>query len=708
MEPAIEKNFKLPIILIKLLDNDNLLVVDSKTTIRFLESKKFGVVAGFKGNISHMRYKTKVVAFSSDASYFGALSSDARAARLYNVKSKKTIAKIDRHQGEISCIGIDPKNRYMFSCGDDGKTFAIDIKTGKIVFTLPIHKDTINDVAFSSNGQWVATASYDRRISVFNIATLTPKHMLKAHSAPVMKLQFLSQHRLLSIDKNSKAIIWDIYTGSVLARLEGIHDNVTQIALDSEERFLFLATELGYVLVYELQNYTLLSAKYIKLKSCITALCFCVTNQNLVIGTESGELLFYDLFEDEVELKKLLQAQKYDLIQEYVDKNPLLQYTKVYKLVSKLWEQTLERAKLSLQKNDKQTAKELFDKFKNIPAKNTIMKKIIKEYSEFDRFATAIKQGKISLAYGIANAYPSYKESKLFKTLEAHWKKVFVAAQKYALEPRSMEKARELLLPYRGISEKTPLIQELFTQGDLYKRFKVAIGQKDFKIAFELVKQHPFLKEFPEYDALLKFGDSLYIKSQKFMQEGDTHSAVKILRTLVDFTEFSQEAKELLYDVESYQKFFNAIEDEDMQLAYNLLDSLDNLMDTEDGQKLQDQWNKDFNKAKLFAAKGDVIGVKKALENYMNISSKNISLAFIFGLCYIVQLENALYDKKDQRVLENGIKNYILYFGIDERIENFFDMFKKHYAQTKLNLELQTKGSASMWKPAMIVNSILE
>ncbi len=708
MEPAIEKNFKLPIILVQSLDNENLLVVDSKTTIRFLESKKFGVVSGFKGNISHMRYKTRVVAFSSDATYFGALSSDCRVARLYNVKSKKTIAKIDRHQGEISCIGIDPKNRYMLSCGDDGKTFAIDIKTGKIVFTLPIHKDTINDVAFSSNAQWVATASYDRRISVFNIATLTPKHMLKAHSAPVMKLQFLSEHRLLSIDKNSKAIIWDIYSGSVLARLEGIHDNVTQIALDSEDRFVFLGTELGYILVYELKDYTLLSGKYIKLKASITALCFCASNQNLVIGTDNGDLLFYDLFEDEVKLKKLLQAQKYDVIQEYIDKNPLLEYTKVYKLVSKLWEQTVERAKLSLQKNDKQTAKELFDKFKNIPAKNTIMQKIIKEYSEFDRFTTAVKQGKISLAYAIANAYPSYKESKLFKTLEAHWKKVFIAAQKYALEPRTMEKAREILLPYRGISEKTPLIQELFTQGDLYKRFKVAVGQKDFKIAFELVKQHPFLKEFPEYDALLKFGDSLYIKSQKFMQEGDTHSAVKILRVLVDFTEFSKEAKQLLYNVESYQKFFNAIEDEDMQLAYKFLDSLDNLMDTEDGQKLQEQWNNDFNKANLYAAKGDVASVKKALEKYMNISSKNISLASVFGLCYIVQLENALSAKKDQRVLEAGIKNYILYFGIDERIEAFFDMFKKHYPQTKLNLELQTKGSANMWKPAMIVNSILE
>ncbi len=708
MNAAIEKNLQLPIILIQVLDNGNLLVVDSKTTIRFLDKEKLNVVAGFKANIAHARYKTKVLSFSTDGSYFSSLSADCRSARLYNVKTKKTVAKIDRHQGEISCVGIDPKNRYMFSCGDDGKTFAIDIHTGKMVFTLPIHKDTINDVAFSTNGQWVATASYDRRVSVFNIATLTPKHLLKSHSAPVVKLQFLSEHRLLSIDKNAKAIVWNIYDGSIVARLEGIHDNVTQIAVDGDNRFVFMGTELGYIMVYELENYTLLSGKYIKLDSTITALCFRDSSKDLIVGTQKGDLLFYDIYAEEKELKELLNAQKYDVIQEYVDNNPLLEYTKVYQMVSKIWEKTVQKARLSLQKNDEQTAKELFEKFKNIPAKNTIMRKIIKEYAEFNRFVTAAKQGKISLAYAIANAHPDYKNSKIFKSLELNWKKIFVVAQKYALEPRTIEKARELLLPYRGISEKTALIQELFSQGDLYKRFKVAVGQKDFKVAFELLKQHPFLKEFPEYDALMKYGDSLYIKSQKFLQEGDTHSAVKVLRILLDFTDFSKEAKELLYNVEAYQKFFNAIEDEDMQLAYNLLDSLDNLMDTEDGQKLQEQWNSDFNKANLYAAKADLSSVKSTLQSYMQISSKNISLASVFGLCYIVQLENALRDKKEQRVIENGIKNYILYFGVDERIETFFVLFKEKYPQSKLNLELQTKGSSSMWKPAMIVNSILD
>ena len=63
----------------------------------------------------------------------------------------------------------------MFSCGEDGLTFGVDIKSAQLAFTLPRHIDTINDIAFSKSGQWVATASYDKNIAIFNLITMTPK-----------------------------------------------------------------------------------------------------------------------------------------------------------------------------------------------------------------------------------------------------------------------------------------------------------------------------------------------------------------------------------------------------------------------------------------------------------------------------------------------------------------------------------------------------
>lgn len=703
-----EVNFKEAIIEIKILDDGSLLVVDSKTTVRYLDKETLKLLKGFKVNINHLRFKTKVIDFSSDGNYFGVLGSTCSETRLYNAKTKKAIAKVDRHQGEVSCVGIEPKNRYLFSCGDDGKTFAINIKTRKLAFTLPIHTDTVTDIVFSRDAQWIATASYDKKIQIFDMLTMSRKHRLIGHTGAVTKLHFFSNHRLFSIDKRSNAIVWDYNKGKVIKRLEGVHDDVLAVSISSDNKFVFLGTQLGYIIVYELETYTLLTKKYIKLSSSITALCFDEEKESLIVATQKGDIYFYHIYEGIDYLRELLKEQAYDVIQRYIDKNPLLEYTQIYQIITNLWEVTVKKAKISLERGDRDAAINLFIHFKNIPSKNTIMKNIMSEYEEFEKFKQLAKDEKLSLAYSLASKHPMYKDSKIYKNLEVIWKNRLNKAQKYAIDPKGSREARELLAPYRGIAIKTKLIQELFNQSEVYKRFCIAIGQKDFRVSFELIKQHPFLKELSDYDKLMQYGDSLYIQSRKYIDSDDTHLATKILRILVDFGDFSDDAQELIVEIENRQKFYNAIKEEKLGIAYNLLALDANLQETDNGKKLQKEWNEDVMKADEYALLGDVDALNRVVEKYKKISSKTKALGNIYGWCYMTQLEHAVEQKKEQQYIENGVKNYILYFGVQEQIESFFNIFKKSYPHTKLNLELQTKGSLDMWRPSMIVKSILE
>ncbi len=708
MELVNSKSVVKPIILIKILEDTRLLVIDAQTTVRYFKTETLELSGGFKVGVHHLHYKTSVVASSTDGKYLASLSADCKEARLYNTVSKKIISKVDRNQGEVSCVGIDPLSRYMFSCGDDGKTFAIDVKSGKLVFTLPHHADTINDIAFSKNSNWVATASYDRKISLFNLVTMAPKDKLIAHSAPVMKLKFFAKNKLVSIDKKSVAIIWNIHTGKVLHRLEGIHDDVTQMVVSADEQFLFLGTALGYILLYDLHTYELISGKYIKMVSPITALEYDAALNYLLIGTDDGFLMQYNIYENEEKLKELLRKKDFNSTEKLVNKNPVLAYTKVYNLMSNLWENTLKQAKIALQNGDKNKALLLFKQFKDIPSKNSIIQKLFKDYAEFNKFLNFVKEGKLALAYNMANTYHVYKESNAYKALEEKWKKTFIKAQKYILDPKGMQKAKDILAPYRGISEKTKFIQEILTKGEIYRRFKMAIGQKEFRICFELVKRHPFLKEFPEYDALIRYGDTLYIKAHTYIQENDMHSALRMLAVLKNFIDFSEEAEELIKEVEAKQKFFGAVNEDDVATAYNMMALSEDLLETDDGKILQKEWNSDVGIANKYASTGNVAGVYTTLKKYIKIESKYMALATVFGWCYIVQLETALQENMQQTKLEKGIKSYILNFGIQDQIEDFFVSFKNKYPNSKLNFEFLQKGSFSMWRPSMIVKSILD
>ncbi|MEA1982325.1 MAG: hypothetical protein U9N39_02175 [Campylobacterota bacterium] len=702
------KALKKPIVLLRMLDDGRVLVVDNETTIRYLKRDDLSTINGFKVNIHHQRYKTHVVAFSNDGDYFATLSATCKESKLYNAKTKKLITEIDRHQGEASTVGIDPLNRYMFSCGDDGKTFAIDIKSGQLVFTLPVHVDTVNDIAFSQNGNWVATASYDRKISIFSLVTMSPKEKLRGHGAPIMKLRFLEKNRLISIDKNSSAIIWNVYTGKIIERLRGIHDDITHMTTSKDDQFLFLGTVLGYIIVYDLNTYEILSSKYIKISSPITALEFDKITHMLYIGTEDGFLMTYDIYEGESEISELLKNRKLDDIQIVKDANPILAYTQIYSLVSNLWERTLEKAKIALENGDKKKAILLFNAFKNIPSKNKIMQKVITDYAEFDKFRAFAMQGKLTLAYGLANNFPIYQETKLYRNLEKRWKKVFIQAQKYVLDPKGIDKAKEILSQYRGISSKTKLIQEILSKAEVYKRFRAAIGQKDFAICFELIKQHSFLKELPEYGTLMKYADTLYIKSQQFLENQDTHSAIKMLRVLSVFDGYKEEVREMMLEIETRQKFFSAIENEDVISAYNLMAISETLENTREGKKLQEDWLEAQKQANLFAMEGDAKGVSKALYDYIKIKSKSTAIATVFAWCYMVQLEDRARDNAQQSEIENGIKNFVINFGTQENIENFYALFKEKYPSSKLTLEHLHQGSMSMWRSSMLVDSILD
>lgn len=708
MKPQLNVNFDNAIIAIKILNKNTALVVDENTTIRSVALETFDLNSQLLVNSPHPQIDTKVIAFSSNAHYFATVTPDMKESKLYDTKQKKVVHTVTRHKGSVFCVAIDPRDKYMFSCGEDGLVFVIDIKSGQLAFTLPRHTDSVNDIAFSEDGYLVATGGYDRNVSLFSMATMTPLATLKAHSAPVIKIIFLDNSRVVSIDKKGGAIVWDTHSFAMISRLQGIHDDVTAVALSSDGRFLFIGSKLGYVMVFDAHSYDAISLKYIKLNHHITALSCDGSRSALLIGTQDGTLLHYEIFHKEQDIVNAIKAKEYAKIQPLVDANPLLAYTKSFAFYQKIWDTTYTKAKLLLENQDKQKAMAIFADFKDMPSKNQLIKKLFALYEEFDKFAAYMSQKKFALGYAMLKTNPIYKESKIFETVENEWMKTVNLAQKTLQNPNMETKANELLAPYRGVTEKMPIIQDLFLNAKILTAFKTAISHKNFKLAFEYVKKHQFLLSSNEYATLMAYSDAVYIKAIGFQNEGDTHSAIKAFNALLEFDDFKVEAKQTIAKLEARQKFFDAINSKDCTMAYELLDSSEQLFATEDGKRLQQQWDTDYAIASIYASSADANGIKTTLLKYLKARTRFMPAATVFSWCYITQLENAMLEASDKKRIENGIKKYILYFGVTEAIIEFFDSFILKYRDSKLVLDSQQKGSLENWRPSMIVESILD
>ena len=369
--------------------NATVLVVDKETTVRFLDQESLDILGGFKAKINHQWYKNKVVDFSYDGLHFAVITEDAKQSKLYDTATKKAKIKINRHQGEVTCVAIDPKGRYFFSGGEDGRTFVSDIKSAKLLFTLPTHVDTINDIVFSKKNHLVATASYDKKIQIFNYATMEPLARFAGHSAAVMKLDFLHNNRLCSVDKDANVIIWDLEKKKLLKRLTGIHDDVVQIT--SNDTFLFLGTALGFVIVYHLQTHEQVSRKYIKVNSRITCLDYDVEQELLVIADESGELLYFDVYQGIKDIQTYIHLKNYAKVYQLVQENPLLVFTDTYKKLDEIWNDDYKKASQLLQKSKKEEAVSVIKAFTSIPSKNTQIQKLFKDYEAFEKFLLLVQ-----------------------------------------------------------------------------------------------------------------------------------------------------------------------------------------------------------------------------------------------------------------------------------------------------------------------------
>ena len=93
------------------------------------------------------------------------------------------------------------------------------------------HDDTIQALAFSPDGRWLATASYDRLIRLWNVKEGKPGPVLKDHSDAVYGVAFSPDSKWLASGGADRAVkVWDVASGNRLYTLGESTDWVYGVA----------------------------------------------------------------------------------------------------------------------------------------------------------------------------------------------------------------------------------------------------------------------------------------------------------------------------------------------------------------------------------------------------------------------------------------------------------------------------------------------
>src|SRR6266849_4535677 len=137
----------------------------------------------------------------------------------------------------VNCVAICP-DRKILASGD--RIIKIwDLPTGELIRTLTGHSRRVNSLAFSSDGQLLASGSSDRTIKIWNLHTGKLLRTIRGHSGAVIDVIISSDEKTLaSVSYDNSIKIWNLHTGELQYTLTRHSDNVFCIAFSSDGQLL--------------------------------------------------------------------------------------------------------------------------------------------------------------------------------------------------------------------------------------------------------------------------------------------------------------------------------------------------------------------------------------------------------------------------------------------------------------------------------------
>ena len=166
-----------------------------------------------------------------------------RAKRLVNAIERNVYAEVRRfegHGGSVNAVAFSPDGKRAAS-GDSSHVRLWEVATGKELLKDDTHRDRVMAVAFSPDGKYLATGSEDRKVLLYDAATLRVLHTFRRHRADVRAVAFTPDgKRLVSADLDGGVFVWSVPDGKPLGKLpnDGLGHVLSVVPIDDKHVLL--------------------------------------------------------------------------------------------------------------------------------------------------------------------------------------------------------------------------------------------------------------------------------------------------------------------------------------------------------------------------------------------------------------------------------------------------------------------------------------
>ncbi|WP_437537469.1 AAA family ATPase [Sorangium sp. So ce726] len=173
--------------------------------------------------------------------------------------SEELVRTLEGHTNPVLDVAVTSDGRFAVSASFDKTLKVWDLATGQLLRTLEGHTDPVLDVVVTSDSHFAVSASEDKTLKVWDLATGKLLRTLEGHTDRVFGVAVPSDGRLAvsaSWDKTLK--VWDLATGKLLRTLEGHTDAVFGVTVTADGHFAVSASRDETLRVWDLATGQLL------------------------------------------------------------------------------------------------------------------------------------------------------------------------------------------------------------------------------------------------------------------------------------------------------------------------------------------------------------------------------------------------------------------------------------------------------------------
>jgi WD40 repeat protein/serine/threonine protein kinase len=167
---------------------------------------------------------------------------------------------LNGHKDWVQAIAFSADSRWLATASTDRTIKVWDVASGALLGTMRGHEGSINALAYSPDGKWLASASDDGSVRLWDGYSGGHRAVLQGSTGSLFAAVFSPDGKLLaSAGRDRTIFIWDVASGKRLAAMEGSKGDVFALAFTPDGKTLASAGADKMIRIWNPQRFEELS-----------------------------------------------------------------------------------------------------------------------------------------------------------------------------------------------------------------------------------------------------------------------------------------------------------------------------------------------------------------------------------------------------------------------------------------------------------------